>query len=287
MFGLFSGCCCEEARSKSTDFGNDIEQVSLFPESCVSFDPEGQNVTYASDVDGSWDYFCNFVDHSRGLRFRADLDPGERRSLRDLDLQLEEGWHFVYGGDACRQGPGTLRFLETMVRLKKRWPGRVHLLLGAQDLDMQAWQFDLDSSDFDHRRSEIAHMAGIDPVQVSDDEVAKSVEDSIKPGGWTWEYLQLAQLAILLGDTLFIHGEILSNSVTIEDIRSSANHQDLLKVGMVPDDDEHFDDMQEWVMRLNSWVRNQIRQWELSPSWESPTDDCRESPPLLHQAKLR
>mmetsp|Transcript_14129 Transcript_14129/g.40398 ORF Transcript_14129/g.40398 Transcript_14129/m.40398 type:complete len:287 (-) Transcript_14129:86-946(-) len=286
MFAWLAGCCCEEASKRPSDFKGDIEQVSIFPESCVSYDPQGQNVTYASDVDGRWDYFCNFVDHSRGLKFCVDLAPNERRSLLDLDLQLEEGWHFVYGGDACTQGPGSLRFLEAMVRLKKRWPGRVHLLLGAKDMDVQAWTTDL-SGDFDCRREELAHLAGIEPDQVSDEEVAKSCEDQLKPGGGTWEYLQLAQLAILLGDTLFIHGEILSGNTAVEDLVATPKHQELLELGVVPDEDETSEDVQAWVVRLNCWVRNQIRQWELAPSWDMPVDSWSKGPSMIQQVKLQ
>uniref|UniRef100_A0A7S0F8R4 Uncharacterized protein n=1 Tax=Pyrodinium bahamense TaxID=73915 RepID=A0A7S0F8R4_9DINO len=268
MFGWLGGCCCEEVTGSTDDFKRDIEQVSLFPENCVSFDPQGQNVTYASDVDGRWEYFCNFVDHSKGLRFRVELDHSERRSLRELDLELEEGWHFVYGGDACCKGQGTLRFLETMVRLKKRWPGRVHLLLGIRDLNLTQWTGEFEG-DFETRRTELAHLAGVDPEQVTDEEVAKSCEDCLKPGGWTYEYMQLAQLAILLGDTLFIHGEILSGNVGVEEVRAGVKHQEAVRTGLLPEDDDPEDDVQDWVIRLNTEVRSQIRQWELVPAWDS------------------
>jgi len=234
-------------------------------------------VTYASDVEGRWDYFCNFVDHSKGLRFRLDLEHINRRSLRELELQLEDGWHFVFGGDACPKGPGTLRFLETMVRLKRKWPGRVHLLLGERDLDRASW-FGSDGGDVEVRREELAHLGGSCTDDVTDSEVLKSYEDSMKPGGWMWEYLQLAQLGIQLGDTLFIYGEILSGNVTAEDVRAGAKHQEAVKLGMVPDDEDGTLGVHEWLKRLNAWVKHQINTWDLG-TLEEPLAYLDERPP--------
>lgn len=42
--------------------------------------------------------------------------------------ELQEDWHFVFGGDTCDKGPGSLRCLHALVSLKKRHPDRVHLL---------------------------------------------------------------------------------------------------------------------------------------------------------------
>ena len=43
-------------------------------------------------------------------------------------LTSKEDWHFVFGGDTCDKGPGSLRCLHALVSLKKRHPDRVHLL---------------------------------------------------------------------------------------------------------------------------------------------------------------
>lgn len=36
------------------------------------------------------------------------------------ELELEEDWCFVFGGDASDKGPGTLRVVMALVALKKR-----------------------------------------------------------------------------------------------------------------------------------------------------------------------
>jgi hypothetical protein len=39
----------------------------------------------------------------------------------------------VFGGDAVDKGNGDIRFLRAMLRLKKRYPNRVHLIVGNRD----------------------------------------------------------------------------------------------------------------------------------------------------------
>jgi len=73
-------------------------------------------ILYLTDVEGNWAYFCNFVEVSKGI------------------LQFKEsGYHFVFGGDTCDKGPGTLRCLRALLQLKKDYPDRVHLLIGNRE----------------------------------------------------------------------------------------------------------------------------------------------------------
>jgi len=39
----------------------------------------------------------------------------------------------VFGGDAVDKGNGDIRFVRAMLRLKKRYPDRVHLIVGNRD----------------------------------------------------------------------------------------------------------------------------------------------------------
>lgn len=49
----------------------------------------------------------------------------------DIDaLTLKEGCTFVFGGDCFDKGPHDIRLSQQLVSLKKRYPGRVALLLG-------------------------------------------------------------------------------------------------------------------------------------------------------------
>jgi len=90
-------------------------------------------VIYVTDVEGNWNYFCNFVDLSPGIRFR---ESGDHRQARYApELVLKDGFHFVFGGDTCDKGPGSIRCLRAFVQLKRDYSDRVHLLLGNRDIN--------------------------------------------------------------------------------------------------------------------------------------------------------
>lgn len=80
---------------------------------------------YVTDVEGDtafWESYC---------RLSAVLEPG--RALDDLALR--PGCHLVFGGDSVDKGGGDLAFLDSLLRLKRRHPSRVHLLLGNRDIN--------------------------------------------------------------------------------------------------------------------------------------------------------
>eukprot|EP00928_Gymnodinium_smaydae_P029594 TRINITY_DN22246_c0_g1_i1.p1 TRINITY_DN22246_c0_g1~~TRINITY_DN22246_c0_g1_i1.p1 ORF type:complete len:882 (+),score=90.87 TRINITY_DN22246_c0_g1_i1:82-2727(+) len=110
-------------------------------------------IAYISDVEGHWPFFCNYVDNSRGLRFaNAAADNLTRHTPEDLDIVLEDGWQFIFGGDACDKGLGTLRFLEAMVRLKKKYPNRVTLIMGNRDVNKMRWTAEVATSELELSR---------------------------------------------------------------------------------------------------------------------------------------
>jgi hypothetical protein len=49
------------------------------------------------------------------------------------ELILKDGCYFVFGGDACDKRDGTIRFVNLMLKLKRRYPDRVFLLVGNRD----------------------------------------------------------------------------------------------------------------------------------------------------------
>lgn len=252
--------------------------------SLISYDPSVRNVTYVSDVEGQWEYFCNFVEHSKGLNFAVQTEAHLRRDPDLLELELEEGWHFVYGGDACDKGSGTLRFLEAMVVLKKRFPNRVHLLFGNGDINRLRWTQDLRQSDlvapkevtvplwssagpfefepqdFDGRREELAHLEGKFAHEIGDKDVMKSYMEGLKQGGWLREYLHLGQLGVMLGETLFVDGQVIALS---QDQAANTSPEEKEKAGI---------EMEDWVNRLNAWSRARLDELDTKPPWEKLPD---------------
>lgn len=268
---MFQWCCCSQDRGTSfPERTIQRTQVSSF----VSFDRTAQNVTYIGDVEGDWSHFCNFVDHSQGLSFVLKEEHDNRRLPEHLELQLEDGWHFVFGGDSWDKGPGTLRVLDTMVRAKKHWPSRVHLIFGNRDLNRMGWISELADRDddatpvkgldlwgenaevsepvdgeFECRRFELAQLQNTLPEEIADDAVTQSYEDCLKQGGYFAEYMERSQLAILLGDNLFVDGQV----VALESM---------------PGVDEDEERMRGWLEDMNDWSRSKAAEQALITNWD-------------------
>jgi len=272
------GLCCTSAES-----GTLVENVdgwsSKVPVS-VARDNSAQNVTYVSDVEGQWDYFCNFVSHSKGLSFVVEAEPEDRKTARDLELRLDEGWHFVHGGDACDKGPGSLRFLESLVQVKKKYPSHVHLLLGNYDVSKLGWIDELQGDavghpksaavsfweprgereenpyEFQQRRAELAHLKGVSLENISEQQVVASFKECAQPRGWLREYLDRAQLGVLLGDALFVDGQVNNDA-----------HKMVLP-GIADDVEAGKQALEQWLKKLNSWCHEKVQELDGNPDWD-------------------
>eukprot|EP00736_Rhodelphis_marinus_P008717 Rmarinus@m.29660 len=104
---------------------------------------------------------------------------------------------------------------------------------------------------FHFRRQELAVLKGVNVDNITDDEVTDSYLDSLRPSGFMHDYLMLTQIAVVLGDTLFIHGAL--------------NQQNY---GIVPGRVGRSETVQEWVDQVNEWARRQLDDWENHPFWE-------------------
>jgi hypothetical protein len=83
-----------------------------------------KKIVYMTDVEGNHAYFEHVIKISKGL-FRT--------SEGQLDLRAD--YHFVYGGDVCDRGKGDLRITADLVQLTKKYPQRVHIILGNRDIN--------------------------------------------------------------------------------------------------------------------------------------------------------
>eukprot|EP00931_Biecheleriopsis_adriatica_P004120 TRINITY_DN105834_c0_g1_i1.p1 TRINITY_DN105834_c0_g1~~TRINITY_DN105834_c0_g1_i1.p1 ORF type:complete len:876 (-),score=170.27 TRINITY_DN105834_c0_g1_i1:123-2606(-) len=294
---------------------------------------QGPKITYVSDVEGHWPYFCSYVERSEGLRFARGGDPLLARTPEDLELVLEDDWFFVFGGDCCDKGPGTLRFVQALVMLKKKYPERVTLIMGNRDVNKMRWTAELADSEleldrvkatpavfwmppngrstylqfltrlaaaeqqvaedavtddmlikfsnksnklryllnhdmgslgeFEYRRKELAFMQDVGEETISDDDVVRSYEESLAPGGCLREYLELGQLAKIIGPTLFVHGQIMNGTDPSNAVPC---------IGVVPGH-EHIPDLRQWVSTLNAWAASQIQEWIAKPYWGTPPSE--------------
>ena len=77
-----------------------------------------------TDLEGNLELWHRSIDLSEVLRWGADSS-----------LELCDDAAFMLGGDAVDHGPGDLQILKDLVGLKKRYPDRVHLLVGNRDVN--------------------------------------------------------------------------------------------------------------------------------------------------------
>ena len=59
---------------------------------------------------------------------------------------------------------------------------------------------------FECRREELARESAVEPGQVGDAAVVESFQAQIEPGGAMLDYLEAGDLAVVIGDVLFVHG---------------------------------------------------------------------------------
>lgn len=74
------------------------------------------------DVEGQWQRFTSFFERNEAFEVGA---KGE--------IALKDGYDFVFMGDAVDWGPASRKIIQTLTRLKEKYPLRVHLLMGNRD----------------------------------------------------------------------------------------------------------------------------------------------------------
>jgi len=94
-------------------------------------------IGFCTDIEGDRQYWNRYVDSSAVLRRTALIDSTGVASDPSScsSLQLRDGCHFVFGGDAVDKGDGDLEVLADLIALKRKYPERVHLLFGNRDIN--------------------------------------------------------------------------------------------------------------------------------------------------------
>lgn len=98
------------------------------------------NVAFMTDVEGNWEYFIKCIEMSPALELLSIHEDGS------ADVKLQPGWHFVFGGDSVDKGGkvgGSIRVATTLVRLKKKYPYSVHIILGNRDINKMRFTSEL------------------------------------------------------------------------------------------------------------------------------------------------
>ncbi|MBA4696645.1 MAG: metallophosphoesterase [Legionella sp.] len=106
---------------------------------------------------------------------------------------------------------------------------------------------------FEYRRQELAEISDQKLVNISDEAVTQSFLDAVAPTGQITRYLQHAQLGVIHGDTLFIHGAVTSENMGyVPGFFEATGHR--------------LSDAREWIDALNDWYRTEIQAWIAQPT---------------------
>eukprot|EP00956_Cyclotella_meneghiniana_P016540 scaffold26102_cov75-Cyclotella_meneghiniana.AAC.4 len=320
-------------------------------------------IGYASDIEGHWDYFLDYVSRSNVIGWESipNQCPCNNFNYNFYRLTLRPNTHFIYGGDSVDKGPGDIRFTRALVDLKKRYPRRVHLLVGNRDLNKLRFQTELGDYEmslpldeiqkpfwdknalsyreylekqsgekpvekrntkvnklkwmldhtlgcpttFEFRRQEIRilkqiygqypinYESGIDlsatvidnfevdtSVIVTDEQVVESFEHEINcEMGSLWQYLKHANIAVTIGNTIFVHGAIdaltmkyvplldskfeLPTEVpkSISTMLSPSSNESTINNGTM------IENVHEWVESLNNYLQRGLEDFRARPNW--------------------
>ena len=134
---------------------------------------------------------------------------------------------------------------------------------------------------FGHRRAELARLAGKDVAEISEAEVLESYSQSVlDKNGEVVAYLRNAQVGVIIGDTLFVHGAVEKQAlgfVPSATLRYRRNSPEEVQVGC-----RQGLALREWIDGLNAFAFEQVEAWQRDPFWQpSPTGRVRGGEALM------
>eukprot|EP00929_Paragymnodinium_shiwhaense_P008918 TRINITY_DN112906_c0_g1_i1.p1 TRINITY_DN112906_c0_g1~~TRINITY_DN112906_c0_g1_i1.p1 ORF type:complete len:1070 (-),score=199.36 TRINITY_DN112906_c0_g1_i1:368-3577(-) len=261
-------------------------------------------IEYLTDVEGNWDYFLKFVEFSDALHWsgpgRGPWGPGT--------LELRAGCGLVFGGDAVDKGPGDIRFVKTMLDLRRRYPGRVWFVLGNRELNKLRFFAELAAGESGHNF--LAYWDTKTETYASYRERLSLEDNLVTTLRWmldcnmgcqktTFE-TRRTELALLAG----CQTDSVSDEVVVRSFRDSVDPcgddpwmLDFLKagqlavvlgrslyvhgglyeeaIGRVPHEKAACTTVQDWATRLNAWKEAQLLDFVSRPAWRSEdTSSC-------------
>jgi hypothetical protein len=307
--------------------------------------PASFRLGYVTDVEGNLEYFLKYVERSNVLdlvsNYKEDDDGGTSSSCAQkssITLSLRhENCYFVYGGDAVDKGPGDIRLVRALVRLKRQHPDRVVLLVGNRDLNKLRFAAELSQDDmartideipaphwdikapslkeyllerllvlqasestdqnqnlttitvdqlntrvsrlqymlehtlgcpktFDFRRQELSILEDCPEDAISDTDVLESfVYEVESPNGSLRQYLEHAQVAVCIGNTLFCHGAV--DRQTMQFVPSNTTKFE--NPTSPPPPAALIDNVQQWTDALNNFLEQGLAEFQRRPNWNA------------------
>jgi len=214
-------------------------------------------IAYLSDPEGNWDKFTSFFENHECFFTGADGKT-----------HLKPDAQFVFGGDIPDRGPGTLRILQELIRLKSESGERVTFIVGNRDINKTRMRAELSEAHrkktgrsapdelrfifertmgspkaFEFLREEIALLTKQTKESITDQQVVDRYLLETGPEGNFSKFLEQGKLAHRIGNTLFVH-----SGVTAE------------ALGFVPGQPQKVE-ADVWIESLNKWYESEIKKW--------------------------
>ena len=121
---------------------------------------------------------------------------------------------------------------------------------------------------FELRRKELFLLKkaqGVRGALITDDDVVASMVADIAPGGVLREYLELASIAVVLGNTLFVHGSL--DPMSINKVPEDATRF------CTPPNPQPFRELSggvaEWAKEMNALMQRGLADHAARPEWDS------------------
>eukprot|EP01121_Diplochlamys_sp_Union-15-3_P002095 TRINITY_DN11816_c0_g1_i1.p1 TRINITY_DN11816_c0_g1~~TRINITY_DN11816_c0_g1_i1.p1 ORF type:complete len:439 (-),score=62.94 TRINITY_DN11816_c0_g1_i1:10-1152(-) len=136
---------------------------------------------------------------------------------------------------------------------------------------------------FEARRKELSVLRNVSVESITDDDVVQDVYHSVSsPDGFVRQYLEVAQIGVCLGNTMFVHGGVDSKSIGfLPDIDNKDDVQEVKGQELI---DTHT--VQQWIEILNDWAKKSIEEWKKFPKWDSTRSKRGGSPVMGYGYKL-
>jgi hypothetical protein len=123
---------------------------------------------------------------------------------------------------------------------------------------------------FERRRAELELLGGAAGGRVRDADVLASFREAVGPAGLMRGYIEHGHLAVVLGNTLFVHGAVCDRSMGFVPAGSGGRSSGE-EAERGPDDDSG---PREWAEKLQIWKEEQVAEWI---RWEAAPPD----PPFI------
>ena len=120
---------------------------------------------------------------------------------------------------------------------------------------------------FEFRRMELAILRGSKTsesiVEISDEQVVDSFLDEVRPGGSLFQYMQCANVAVIVGNTLFCHGAVDRNTIRFVPKVTTKFENPTFKSTPA----KMADTVEEWIDGLNEFYQQGFKDYQKRPFW--------------------